>query len=262
MIEQPHMPKYPLHTLSKALEILNYIKDSSSSDGVTLNTISKDLEISKSSAHRILDTLLYYGFVEKNSSVITKYRLSWGAYKVGIAVPKYHTLNSSNYAPLLEKLSQEINKTVTLSVQNEYVTITLYKVESDSYVPLQSHLGKHNPLYATASGKLFMLEFSQEEIRNYFKNTEIKKYTSNTILNFIDFLDELNIVKAKGYSMDNCEYEENTICIAMAIKDYTKKTIAAISISDSAEKMTTEDIKFIKEKLKTTCDTISKYLGY
>ena len=62
--------------------------------------------------------------------------------------------------------------------------------------------------------------------------------------------------------MDNCEYEENTICIAMAIKDYTKKTIAAISISDSAEKMTSEDIKFIKEKLKITCDTISRYLGY
>ena len=255
-------PKYPLQTLSKALEILNYIKDYPSSDGITLNTLSKNLEISKSSAHRILDTLLSYGFVEKSGSTITKYRLSWAAYKVGIAVPKYHTLNSSNYASLLETLSKDVHRTVTLSIPHEYSTITMYKFNSESDMMSHAYLGNHNPLYATASGKLFMLDFTQEEIRNYFKGTEIKKYTSNTILNFIDFLDELNKVKVSGYSIDNCEYEENIMCVAMPIKDYTKRTVAAISITDDAVNMTKGEIASILPKLKEVCDKISKYMGY
>lgn len=261
-MSEEYNPKYPLQTLSKALEILNHIKDCPSSDGITLNAISKNLEISKSSAHRILDTLLAYGFVEKSGSVITKYRLSWAAYKVGIAVPKYHTLNSSNYAPMLETLSKELDRTVILSIPNEYSTITMYKVASENSMPPNRYLGQHNPLYATASGKLFMLDFTQEEIRNYFKGTEIKKYTANTILNFIDFLDELNMVKSRGYSIDNCEYEENLMCVAMPIKDYTKNTIAAISVSDSAQNMTKADIDKILPRLKEVCDNLSKYLGY
>ena len=254
-------PKYPLQTLSKALEILNYIKDCPSSDGVTLNTLSNDLKISKSSAHRILDTLLSFNFVEKNNSGIIKYRLSWAAYNVGISVPKYHTLNSSNYALLIENLSKELKRTVTLSIPNKYYSITMYRVDYENAHP-RTYIGQQNPLYVTASGKLFMLNFTQEEIRNYFNNTEIKKYTPNTILNFIEFLDELNLIYSKGYSVDNCEFDEVTACVAMPIKDYTRNTVAAISVADSPENMTENHIQEIIPKLKETCDTLSQYLGF
>ena len=107
-----------------------------------------------------------------------------------------------------------------------------------------------------------MLNFTQEEIRNYFNNTEIKKYTPNTILNFIEFLDELNLIYSKGYSVDNCEFDEVTACVAMPIKDYTRNTVAAISVADSPENMTENHIQEIIPRLKETCDTLSQYLGF
>ena len=69
-MDREQEPKYPLQTLSKALEILSYMGEKACAQGITLNSLSKSLGISKSSAHRILDTLLYYGFVEKSDSAV------------------------------------------------------------------------------------------------------------------------------------------------------------------------------------------------
>ena len=261
-METQYKPKYPLQTLSKALDILNFIKDSPSSNGITLAFISKSLDLSKSSTHRILDTLLQYGFVEKSEDVITTYRLGWGAYKVGSCVPKYHTLNSSNYAPSLEILAEKLKRTATLNVINDYSSMIMYKVDPNSTLPSQAYIGQRTPLYATASGKLFMLNFTNEEIRGYFKETDIKKYTSNTILNYIDFLDELNKIKFNDHSFDNCEYKEGTACIAMPVRDYTRKIVAAISITDTSENMTPSHLEEIIPKLKSVCTNLSRFLGH
>lgn len=262
MENKEYLPKYPLQTLSKALEILKYMRETSSSAGVTLNNISKNLGISKSSAHRILDTLLSYGFVEKTSTAIVSYNLSWEAYKTGCVVPDSHTLNASNYVQIVESLSKELNKTVSINIYEKNITYILYKAVPDMVNYVRSFFGEHKPLYATAAGKLFMLNFSTDEILHYFQNTDIKKYTANTILNYIDFLDELKNIKEMGYSIDNQEFEENTICIAMPIRDYTGNIIASISITDHFTKMTKNDIDRLVPYLSKSCDELSSFLGY
>lgn len=261
MDDLSYTPKYPLQTLSKALEILNYIKDCPTSDGVTLSTISTALKISKSSAHRILDTLLAYGFVEKTGGVITTYRLSWAAFKVGNSVPKYHTLNSSDYVHILENLALKLKRAVSLDILSQYSAIVMYKVDPNTPVPSQNFIGTHNPLYATASGKLFMLDFSNEEIRAYFKNTSIKKYTPNTILNYIDFLDELSAVKTQDYAINNCEFNEDSFCISMPVRDYTKRIAATISVCGTPQAMTEKDLEEIKPELRKACQCLSSFLG-
>jgi len=257
-----YTPKYPLHTLSKALEILNYIKDCSSADGVTLGAISKALKLSKSSTHRILDTLLSYGFLEKSGTGIVSYNLSWNAYKVGSVVPKLHTLNSSGYAAILENMSKALDKTVSISVNEKNMAFVLYKIEPGFSVQPKSFFGQHNPLYASAAGKLFMLNFNKDSILNYFQSTDIKKYTSNTILNYIDFLEELNTIRKNGFSTDNCEYNENTVCVAMPVLDYSGTIVASISVSDKADAITDSFISQVKPHLSDACDRLSSFLGY
>ena len=261
MENNEHVPKYPLQTLSNALEILNYIKDCPSSEGVTLTDLSNDMKIGKSSAHRILDTLLAYNFVEKTTGTQTRYRLSWGAFRVGSSVPKYHTLNSSGHVHMLERLSSKFSLRADLCVLNDYETTVMCSVGPRNTKNSQNPLGERKPLYATAVGKLFMMEFSEEEIRQYFKNITIKKYTANTILNYIDFLDELQKIRQNGYSTDNCEFEEDVVCIAMPIRDYTHKIIASMSISGSSAQMTPDKLEEIKPELKSVCDEISDFLG-
>ena len=50
--------KYPIQTLEKAIDILTYIRDNSTSVGLSLVQISEGVGMVKSSVHRFLDTFL------------------------------------------------------------------------------------------------------------------------------------------------------------------------------------------------------------
>ena len=263
-METLYTPKYPLHTLSHALDILYTLKDCPSSDGMTLNALSQQLCMSKSSVHRILDTLLAYRFVEKTPGVIPSYRLSWGAYQVGFSVPKYHTLNTADYSSMLEKLSHQLQAPTTLSILSQYNSVVICSIAppGEKHSAALIRMGEHLPLYATASGKLFMLDFTADEIQKYFKTITIKKYTSNTILNYIDFLDELNRIKAQNYSASHQEYLEQVSYVAMPVRDYTKKVVAAISVAITPEEMETQAFTESLTALEDCCRQLSSYLGY
>lgn len=252
-------PKYPLQTLSKALEVLEHMRQSGAP--LTLSAISKSLEISKSSAHRILDTLLHYGFVEKNGTAAVHYQLSWSVYQIGKVVPECHTLESYDYRSLVDFLAREVQCRVDIYIQTENTNTSLYHAPCLTDESRQSVFVERFPLYATASGKLFMLDFTKEGILRYFQTTDIRRYTPNTILNYIDFLENLEKIQEQGYSMDDREYSMDKTNVAMPVRNYNGQTVAALSITldpDGAPAKLPE----LLPKLARACDTISAYLGY
>ncbi|MDD5921690.1 MAG: IclR family transcriptional regulator [Eubacteriales bacterium] len=262
MKSDSHSPKYPVQSLEKAFRILDYIHDSASSNGVTLGAIARDLNMTKSSVHRILDTMLEHGFVEKKGTSIAAYNLSWGIFKIGNVVPSRHSLNSSNYVTIMETLSQDVQHTTTLSVKEEHSSAVVYKVTPGLTHKTSGILSQHDPLYASSAGKLFMLNYNKDEIMRYFQNTNIRKYTSHTILNYLDFLDELEQIRRDGYSIDRGEFEEDTWCIAMPIRNYTGEITAGLSVSAPPEEMQPEDLEKIKTYLKPAVDELSAFLGW
>ena len=79
-------PKYPVQTVMKALELLNHLAKNTGNLGAGVSELSDALGIGKSTVHRLLDTLQYYGYIEKSEET-NRYRLGWELYKVGLSVP-------------------------------------------------------------------------------------------------------------------------------------------------------------------------------
>lgn len=257
-----HVPKYPVQTLSKALDIVSYLKDNNSSEGVSISEISRELDMAKSGVHRLLDTLMAYGFVEKVSSAATTYRLGWGLFDAGNAVPKQHTLNGANYMPVLELLCNKFSETVNLGVLNSRETVIICKMEPNIKIRTNAQVGEREPLYATALGKLFMCDFTKEQLYDYFEGIEVEKFAANTITTVTEMEKELRIIKGNGYAMDDEEFFDGMICCAMPIKDFTGKTVSGISISGPAKRMDETKLIEIREALKNACGKISAFLGY
>ncbi|MCI1930336.1 MAG: IclR family transcriptional regulator [Clostridia bacterium] len=257
-----HVPKYPVQTLSKALDILTYIRDNPSSEGVTLTEVSSALGIGKSGVHRLLDTLMAYDFIEKINGVSPAYRLGWGLFNAGNAVPKQHTLNGANYMPLIEKLCNTFLETVNLGILNNYETIIICKMEPAVMLRTNTRVGEREPAYATALGKLFMTNFSEEEIENYFNKTEMQKLAVNTITDREKMRQALEIIQKQDYAIDNEEYVDGMICVAMPIRDFSGNIAAGISVSGPSKRMTNEKVSKIKPLLKDACSEISEFLGF
>lgn len=261
MDELHYKPKYPVHTLGKALDILAYLKNNISAEGVSIIELSENLDLGKSSVHRMLDTLLAYNFVEKSNNG-SSYRLGWGLFDAGNAVPKQHTLNNSNYIHLLEKLCNDVSETINLGIVNHNEVVIIYKIEPNVRIRANVQIGGREPLYATSLGKLFMCNFTHKEIENYYQTHIIKKLTANTIVSADEMILETTKIKSQGFSIDNKELFEDLMCISMPIKDFNGKIVAAISISGPAERLEGSKIEAIRPNLKKVCEELSEYMGF
>lgn len=256
-----YKPKYPVQTLGKALDVLRYIKNNATADGVSIAELSEYLNMGKSTVHRLLDTLLAYNFVEKTYTN-SFYKLGWGIYDIGSSVPFQHSLTNTNFYPLLEELCNECSETVNFGIMNNNSIVILYKAEPNIKIRANVNIGGNEPLYCTAIGKLFLSSLSVQEVKEYFKHTEIIPYTNNTITTAERMFPELSKISQAGYSIDNEEFYAGLICVAIPVYDYSGKMIAGISISGPSERMVQNKIDLVLPKLMSSCEKLSKYLGY
>ena len=261
MPEKGYKPKYPVQTLEKAIDVLLYLKANSSPMGVGIAAISEDLGMGKSSIHRILDTLYAYGFVEKAQQG-TGYCLGWGLYDIAQAVPGNHNLSETNYRSYLEDLCNMFSETVNLGILSNGEVVIVCKNEPERRLRSRSEVGEREPLYCTALGKQFLMEFTEEEKEKHFAAIPMEKLTEHTITSLAEINAELEKVRKQGYSMDYMEYCEDLICIAAPIRDFTKKVVAAISVSLPENRYTKDKGEKIIEQLQKKTAELSSFLGY
>ena len=74
--------------------------------------------------------------------------------------------------------------------------------------------------------------------------------------------EEMCIRDSSGYAVDAEEYCLGLYCIAMPVRDYTEKIVAAVSVSSPAGRMDEERKRIILEALGKCSRDISRSLGY
>lgn len=256
-------PKYPVKTLEKAIEILKYLYSSPDFRGVGITEISKMTGMNKSVVHRILETLLYNGLIEKDTES-SKYRLGWGLYTIAQKVPKQNQLYSISINHLIN-LGKELEATVNLGILRGTQSIIISKIESntrDYTLRVDTQIGEPEEAYATSLGKMILSDKDDSEILDLFSKTVFKKITNNTASNISELLDRIQAVRQQGFSIDNEELALGMICIAMPVKDYTGKTIAAVSVSMISSSLDEKRKANVLSELKKCCVRISSSLGY
>ena len=104
---------------------------------------------------------------------------------------------------------------------------------------------------------------SDDEVRGLLNGREtLTAYTAHTITRTEDLLSELRTIRRQGYAVDAEEYCLGLYCIAMPIRDYTEKIIAAVSVSTPTVRMNDEKKRLILDALGKCAHDISRALGY
>ena len=90
----------------------------------------------------------------------------------------------------------------------------------------------------------------------------MKPFTPKSIRGEKALKEELKRVRERGWSIDDEEHEQNIMCLGAPIKDYTGKTIAAISVSWPLFRFDKSNFQTIVERIKETTLELSHILGY
>ncbi len=232
-------------SLYKALRILDCFKPDTPELGIT--EISEQLGLYKSNVHNIVDTFVKAGYLEQNPEN--------GKYRLGLKILELGNVISSNInfrkiiVPYMQQLADETKETVYLGIPSETEVIYLDSASPKNQLSTRSMLGVKAPLYCTGIGKA-MLAFMPEETADAVSAKGLKKYTDQTITDRQALLDELALIRSRGYSTDNMEHEFGIKCVGMPVRGRKGQVIAGISISGPSLRFGDEQIVFYAAKLK------------
>jgi DNA-binding IclR family transcriptional regulator len=252
-----------VQSVDRALDILDCLAQYPKGCGII--ELSKNLNLSKSTIHRIITTLKYKGYVTQNIET-DKYQL--GIKVLNLSASMISNMDLINVArPYIHEFATKFDEVIHLCIPDETFSNIIYvdKVSSENTsrnITMSSSIGKKAPIYCTASGKLLLSQYSDEEIRNILKDTKFIKYAENTITDIKVFLEEIHDIRKNSYALDNIEYDTGVICIAVPIYDRTKKIIAATSLSSVTLFNTMEDLLKYKDEFMNVSKNISRLLGY
>jgi IclR family KDG regulon transcriptional repressor len=123
-------------------------------------------------------------------------------------------------------------------------------------------VGRRNPLYSTAIGKVLLAWRDREEVKEILSGVEYARSTDRTIASTEELLPQLDQVRQQGYGEDNQEQEEGLRCIGVPVFDRFGVVIAGLSISFPTLRFSEDRLHEYVAMLHNAARTISEQMGY
>ncbi|MED4779898.1 IclR family transcriptional regulator [Brevibacillus choshinensis] len=243
-----------MQTISRTIQILrSFSKDEKE---LSLAEFHHKLGLSKSSLQRILNTLVNYGFLEKDEKRKT-YRLGNELYYLGKLVEEHsHLLTVTK--PYLKAIRDRLGESVYLNIieNNERKCIAFEEGKHD--LMTISFIGQTSPLYAGASAKLLLAFLPSEKMTQYLQQTSLQAITDSTVIDKDKLLAELKDIRSQGYASSYGERVIGVCSVSAPILNRWGETIAGVSISAPIIRVTEEIYQQFIQAITDTARQISE----
>ncbi|WP_153723010.1 IclR family transcriptional regulator [Sporosarcina cascadiensis] len=248
--------KYWVPAIERTDRILKEI--SQHPNELRLIDLSKKLDINKSSLFSLLNTLETLGWIIKSSK---------GCYNLGPTVGMFNSAYLSQFN-LIQSFYREAESAVTrirehiqLGMLEGNNVVYLGKVEAETRVQLVTEPGMRFPAYASALGKIQLIDHTAEEIECLFPVKKWEKKTEYTTSSIEELYCKVKEARAKGYAVENQESALGFHCVAAPIYNFEKHIIAGISFTMPTNSWE-EKFEDAKDEIIILASKLSRLAGY
>lgn len=226
---------------------------------LTLTEISARLGMPKSTVHNILGTLARSGFIEKTSD--DHYALGTAIISLSQAARVNAELRD-RAAPLLRRCADLCKESVYLTYFEGDHVLYIYAIETPSRLMARSAIGDRVALHCTGVGKAVLAALPDKQVEQIVEQRGLPRFTEHTLTTLDVLMQELNVTRKRGYSVDNQEHELGTYCIGAVIRDSSGKPIGGCSISGRDPEIIGSRAESLSVDLLYTAQEISRLMGY
>ncbi|MGN0658966.1 MAG: IclR family transcriptional regulator [Emergencia sp.] len=246
-----------VQSIDRALDIIEVLAEHQEGLGVT--EISERVGLHKSTAHRIISTLAARGYINKTEK---------GTYRLGLklieAVSCYiNGLELQTEArPYVAQITSELGLTSHLGVLDGDQVVYIEKMDVFSNVRMYSQIGVRVHSYSCSLGKCLLSNYSSDQVRRIMANCSFIRFTPKTLGSVDELIADLDLVRKRGWAIDDEEAEIGHRCIGAPIYDYRGDIIAAISASGPTSTLTVDRIQPVADYVRKQALEISRSMGY
>jgi DNA-binding IclR family transcriptional regulator len=248
---------YNVRAVERALQIMGCFDDVHPERGIS--EIAQVVGLHKATAHRIVTTLVNYGYLERADDG-QRYRLGLELTNLGYKVIRRMDLRREAH-PYMKELVETWDETCDLSIFDHGQAFYIEILRGNRALTISAAVGQRLPAHSTASGKLFLAYLPADEL-DALLSQPLDAYTDNTITSPDELRKQLKKIREQGYAVDYEEYEAGVCAVAAPIFNRAGNVIAAIGGPSPMSRMTPERITEIAKAFKEAAKAISHRMGY
>ena len=217
--------RYFSRAVGKAIQILETL--SRGVEAMSLSELSKQSQLTKSSAFRLLQTLETLHYIRRDHD--GRYLPSNENIAV-ISTQYVNTLTAAAREPM-RRLNMEFGETVSLAVLMHNHVEVVDVVESANLIRMTNIAGRILPPHASSMGKVVTAWQDAETRKRLLQSYGLTRYNENTLVDEQTIEDEYKQIRARGYAFDAEETTLGGFCFGAPIFFAPGKVGAAISLS-------------------------------
>lgn len=222
--------------------------------------LSRRLKLPKSTVQRALRTLWTAGWICPDGAEVTRWVLTTRALHVGQrAIADLSVRDAA--AATMQELRRETGETSHLMVREGDRAVLIERVETDHPIRAVIALGSAVPLHGSSNGKAMLAWLPREQVSEILGG-RLERFTGNTIVDWDEFVAELDRVRERGYASNVGEWRTDIAAVASPIFDHDGKPVASISVSAPGSRMPPERRESYGALVIEAAQRISATLGY
>jgi IclR family transcriptional regulator, pca regulon regulatory protein len=187
----------------------------------------------RASARRCLITLTELGYVAQSGR---EFRPLSRLRKLG-GLPSKRDRLAQLAQPLLAAARDALAESVSLAVLDNNQPLFIARAEAQHIVATGVRVGANLPAYCSATGRVLLSQFSDQDIVERLGAQPLAQRTPRTLTKIPDLLAEIESVRQQGYALTDEELELGLLSLAVPVVGANNEIIAAVSVSATSARV-------------------------
>jgi DNA-binding IclR family transcriptional regulator len=219
-----------IKSLKHAFDVIEEIKQR---DGARLTELVEATEMSSSSVHKHLMTLVESDFVTKEGD---EYRVGLRFLEMG-AHAREQVVGSKEIEMKARELAERTEETIEFTTHEHGRAVVLFRETGRRGVLTEGKVGKRFYIHQCAAGKAILAELPDETIEQLIEHNGLPPMTEDTITDRERLFDEVGTIRERGFATNNGESTAGLRAVAVPLLAPDDSPIGAFAVAGPKHRM-------------------------
>jgi IclR family acetate operon transcriptional repressor len=241
-----------VRSLERAFELLEHLADAGGE--MALSELTEASGLPMPTIYRLMRTLVNRGYARQAPS--KRYALGPRLIRLGESSSR---LLGAWARPALARLVDEVGETANMALLEGDAVVYVAQVPSRHSMRMFTEVGRRVQAHCTGVGKALLAQLSAESARALLGRTGLPAHTSHTITDLDALIRDLDLIRRRGYALDDEEQELGVRCVAVPITG--APALSAISVSGPSGRLTRTTVNEVVPLMRRAAEWLARDLA-